>query len=108
MAVPIPPPGLDGTYWDSCVVCRSGTDTGFAVVGEAAWVVACLVKLRIPLEAAVATLKVATGVDASMAPTDELQVGFRVCRACALGTPFEGAPRVIIDGEFPAVRQRRP
>lgn len=43
-----PRPGLQGSYSGSCVVCLRGTDTGFAVRGDAEAVIAALIAAGVP------------------------------------------------------------
>jgi hypothetical protein len=43
-----PRPGLRGNYSGSCVVCLRGTDTGFAVRGDAEAVIAALIAAGVP------------------------------------------------------------
>ena len=57
------PPGLDGTYTDSCVVCLQGCDTGLAFRGEAEWVLAGLHVLGIPDDEAEQMLTNVTGCE---------------------------------------------
>jgi hypothetical protein len=60
--MPLPVPGLDGTYGQSCVVCLRGTDTGLGFgPGAAEWAVAGLLLLGLSEDEAGALISSATG-----------------------------------------------
>jgi hypothetical protein len=96
--VDVPPPGIDGSWRDSCVVCLKGTDTGIALRGEAEWVIAGLRVLGVPSDQASETLRVVTGSDPGMVPDGEVTITIRVCIPCAVGSPFEGSPQPVAIG----------
>jgi hypothetical protein len=80
------PPGLDGTYTGSCVVCLQGCDTALAFRGEAAWVIAGLRVLGLPADEAEETLTEITGNAPGMEPDGELTIPVRVCESCVQAT----------------------
>jgi hypothetical protein len=80
------PPGIDGTYSGSCVVCLQGCDTALAFRGEAEWIIAGLRVLGLPSGEAEQTLAHATGCDPDMVPNGELTVPVRVCESCVQAT----------------------
>jgi hypothetical protein len=64
-----PEPGLQGDYWDSCVICLRGTDTGVVMHGPAEFVVGGLMALGVPPDHATKTFQVAHyGADAIPGP----------------------------------------
>jgi hypothetical protein len=77
------PPGLDGSYTGSCVVCLQGCDTALAFRGEAEWVIAGLRVLGLPSDEAEQTLAHITGCAPGMVPNGELTIPVRVCESCA-------------------------
>ena len=79
----VPPPGLDGTWRDSCVVCLQGTDTGLAFVGEAEWVIAGLTVLGIPEDQGTTMISEVTGCAPGNVPLGEVTMHVRVCAKCA-------------------------
>ena len=101
-----PPPGLDGTYRDSCVVCYRGTDTGLALTGEGEWIIARLGDLGMPLWEAACLISDVTGCDPGNVPVGDVTLLFRICRDCASKVEG-GGPRVdlIAKGELPHYRQ---
>jgi hypothetical protein len=88
------PPGLDGTYTGSCVVCLQGCDTALAFRGEAEWVIAGLMHLGLPHEEAEDTLSHVTDCAPGMVPDGELTIPVRVCESCvqASGTGMHVGP----------------
>jgi hypothetical protein len=88
----LPPPGLDGTYRDTCVVCMKGTDTCVSLSGEAEWVVAALHVMGMPMDDAAVLISHVTGCDPGMAPPGQIMRVFRVCRSCAAEGKMEVGP----------------
>jgi hypothetical protein len=88
------PPGLNGTYTGSCVVCLQGCDTALAFRGEAEWVLAGLRVLGLPDDEAAKTLTEVTGCAPGMVPDGKITVPVRVCEACvqATGTGMQVRP----------------
>jgi hypothetical protein len=88
--VHVPPPGLDGTYDGSCIVCLEGTDTGLAFRGSAEWSTAGLMVLGVPQDQATAIVQEANGSPAGTLPAGLVTTGVRVCRGCvdASGASF--------------------
>jgi hypothetical protein len=76
------PPGIEGTYRGSCVVCLQGCDTGLAFRGEAEWIIAGLQVLGLPAHEAETTVTAYTGCEPGLVPDGELTVPVRVCEAC--------------------------
>lgn len=79
----LPPPGLDGTYRGSCVVCLKGTDTAVGIEGIAEFVAATLNIMGLADDEAANTLSEATGCDPGMVPPGRFTVIIRLCRDCA-------------------------
>lgn len=50
------PPGLDGTYSETCIACFTATDTALRVEGSMEWQAAFLVTLGVPVEQAAIAL----------------------------------------------------
>ena len=93
----IPPPGIDGTWTGSCVVCLRGTDTAFGLDGEPEWVAAALMTLGIPLEEAVPLMNVDWSVPGGVVPgtvwseilfPDRIEKQFRCCEECVTKSPL--------------------
>ena len=99
------PPGLDGTYWGSCVGCLRGCDTCVAVVGDVDWHCAFLTVIGVPLEEAEAMIQAPWFP--ILAP-DFPPVFYRVCTACAAKYPRLTArvavPGADVPGGLPAPR----
>jgi hypothetical protein len=91
------PPGLDGSYHGSCVVCGRGTDTLVAFRGSAEWCIAGLILLGVPESQAIGTFQVGLGNDPrSMSrPPGDLTIRYLVCQTCAARTPFANALALI-------------
>ena len=96
--------------YEPCVACgRGDTSTGFAVQGDAEFVIVVVaVQARFSLDEATEALAVIAeremGCDPGMVPIGELEVLVRLCRECAEQTDttigqLEG------DGEAPLYRQ---
>jgi hypothetical protein len=81
--VGFPPPGLDGTYRDSCMVCLRGSDTGLAFRGEAEFVLAGLHHLGIPDDQCEVLVSHFTGCDPGKVPVGAFTFPVRVCGPCA-------------------------
>ncbi|PPK66198.1 hypothetical protein CLV40_111162 [Actinokineospora auranticolor] len=82
MTSPTPVAGLDGTYRHSCLLCRTGTDTGLGFLHDAPeWAVAGLTLLGLPPEEA-ETLVLELARDDGPATV----VRVRVCEDCFTGT----------------------
>jgi hypothetical protein len=101
----VPPPGLDGTWRDSCVVCLRGTDTGLAFTGEAEWVLAGLEVLGIPKNQAANMLEQVTGCDPGMVPAGDYTLGVRLCVKCAAASSA-GFTVGLFPGEVPEYRPK--
>ena len=101
------PPGLDGTYRDSCTVCGTGTDTGVTFRGSAEWCIAGLVVLGVPLKQAIGTFQVGLGNDPRSLerPDADVTVTFLVCKACADPTPFREALAPVFEKKRPTMTE---
>jgi hypothetical protein len=103
----VPPPGLNGTYEDTCVICLQGTDTGLALIGEGEWVIAGLEMLGVPRDEAGDTASRAFGSPLGHVPIgQDLKVVVTVCAACVekAGHGFP-RPTPLFLGEVPGVLQ---
>ena len=101
-----PPPNLQGTYRGSCVACLQGTDTALAFTGEAEWLVAGLVMLGIPEDAASLMVEAffkEQGAKPGMVLDGEWVMPVQVCAECvaksaapfpAPGIPSFGVPEI--------------
>ena len=98
----LPPPGLDGTYRDSCVGCFHGTDTALGFRGEAEWVIAGLMRFM-PQSHAEALVSMSTGCDPGKVPAGEITLVFRVCKDCASKGEGEPFPVGLLVGDDPAI-----
>lgn len=103
------PPGLDGTYRDTCIACLGATDTALGVRGEREWHAAFLHVLGVPIDQAFTTLKVALA-DAAGGPVDDrgrFEALYRVCRSCAAAANGRlPEPVLVVPGaEVPAITQ---
>ena len=76
------PPGLDGTYRGTCVICGRGTDTAIGFRGEAEYVIAGGIRLGLPEPQARRRLELATGCDPGNVPDRIITHAYRVCAAC--------------------------
>ena len=96
--------------YEPCVVCgRGDTTTGFAVQGEADFVIGVVsVQARISLDQATGVLAVIAeremGCDPGMVPIGQLDVLVRVCSECAQRTDTN-IGQLERDGEAPIYRQ---
>ena len=97
----MPPPGLDGTYRDSCSVCMRGTDTALALTGEAEWVIAGLTMFGLSADVAGVMVSDVTGCDVGMVPAGEVTVFVKLCRDCARASKAGGADVGPITGDVP-------
>ncbi len=79
----LPPPGLKGTYEDTCVVCLRPTDTGIGLRGEAEWMAAALIVLGLPSDEAGAMISEATGSPPGRVPVGQIDCVIRLCGDCA-------------------------
>lgn len=86
----LPPPGVDGTWRDSCVVCFRGTDTALGFEGPGEWIIAGLSILGVPVDQAGALVSMSTGCELGEVPPGRIRLVFRVCQACVdkSGTGF--------------------
>jgi hypothetical protein len=109
------PPGLNGSYTDSCIVCMRGTDTGLAFVAPADeaidWAVAGLMALGVPNDRASTIVTQALERIAAGEPPQgvlrfpddgSLAFGFRVCGDCADRSPANPRVGFITEG-VPAI-----
>jgi hypothetical protein len=103
MAQDIPPPGLRGTYEDSCVVCLRGTDTGLVFAGEAEWAAAGLVDIGVPEDQAIATVSHGTGSEPGTVPDGDITVMFRLCQVCASKARLPVG--LVASGNLPTIDQ---
>jgi hypothetical protein len=87
----------------TCAVCLRPTDTGLAFRGEAEWVIAGLMGLRVPQEQAEAMLSGFTGCGPGMVPVGEVTVPVRVCRRCVESAAAEWGGRTLPVGVLPTV-----
>ena len=93
--------------YESCVSCLRDTTTGFALVGEAEWIMGALHELTgTAIEDAEDTLLVYCehdlGCDPGMVPDGEMTVTFRFCEACAQEA---GVPVGDLSGSVPGYRE---
>ena len=107
----IPPPGLQGTYAHSCVICLQGCDTGLALHGEAEWIIAGLLNLGIPdMDEAATMLGTLHGCDPGMVPNGLGTVTIQLCQACLEASSLRDTGMVLgllVAGEaLPCYRQR--
>jgi hypothetical protein len=103
----VPPPGLQGTYEGSCVVCLQGCDTGLAFRGEAEWAIAGLLNLGIPQDQAAATLEAFTGSEPGMVPNGIITVPVRLCEVCLAKSGLNMQVGLVAKGgELPCYEQQ--
>ena len=103
------PPGLDGTYAGSCVVCLQGCDTALVLQGEAEWIVAGLTVLGITdVDEATAVVSQGTGCAPGRMPGGTVTVAIRCCEACVAksGTGMR-VGLLVASGELPCYRPQR-
>jgi hypothetical protein len=96
----LPPPGLQGTYGGSCVVCLQGCDTGLAFWGEAEWIIAGMTNLGIPQQEALIMLEDAFGCPPGTVPDGQIELPLTVCEACMARSGL-GMPLGLIAGDKP-------
>jgi len=98
-----PAPNLRGNYRDSCIVCRTGTDSGVGFRGPAEWALAGIRTLGVPKDEAAVVLVNAlndglpdesTHFAPGKVPIGEFTAEVRVCGSCveSSGAPFTVAP----------------
>lgn len=95
----LPPPGLRGNYERSCCVCLRGTDTALAFKGEGEWLIAGIHSLGVPMDDAIPMVSNALGAPPGEVPDGMVEIGVRVCSACAAKAPaWFPAPVVLMRG----------
>lgn len=108
------PPGLNGDYRGTCVVCLRGTDTALAFVGEAEWAIAGLKVLGLPKKEAHSTLEAflvefQPGHIPGMVPPGVITIPVQVCQRCAGKVKTAQGPfpvgLLVDEGELPCVVQ---
>lgn len=87
------PPGLDGTYGETCIACLRPTDTALGVLGDPEWHVAFLVSIGLPSREAIKT------IESGEMPDGRFHRMYRVCGKCAARIPSFPKPALIIVGD---------
>ena len=97
----IPPPGLQGTYEGSCVVCLQGCDTGLAFKGEAEWAIAGMMKLNIPYDEATKMIEQVYGCEPGKVPNGIITVPLRLCESCVATSGLNMRLGLVASGALP-------
>jgi hypothetical protein len=110
--VRLPPPGLNGTYDGTCIVCVMPTDTALAVVGEGEWHHAFLEMLGILEDEVPAVLHSMWSSQPNPPALGEVPCGvitelYRVCVTYAgkSPAPFPKPALAVVGARLPSVAQ---
>lgn len=102
----LPPPGLQGTYKGSCIVCFQGTDTGLMLRGDAEWIIAGLMHLGMrDFDEAAAVVAHGHGCDPGMVPDGVLSPAIQVCESCVKKSGSDIKVGLVASGVLPCYQQ---